>query len=223
MTSIPYSFWFNHLTEIDGVQWRPIDWDAAKIVRGLKQEPFKGYVRWKVGGAWRDFTTANVEHFVDVILPSLGGKIGELIDGDISIVPIPNSGMAIGAKGDFRVVDLATKLVAGIGARAKMIPAIRWDKPREKSHKTRGMRSPEMYQPFMRLADRPTGKVVLFDDVLTSGSQSVAAARFLKENGYNVVHAVTVAKAGKTQVDKPFEFRTEELLIDQPGWDFGDF
>jgi hypothetical protein len=75
MTSIPHAFWFNHLTEIDGVKWRAIDWDSAKKVRDLKQEPFKGYVRWKVGGAWRDFTTANVEQFIDVIVPSLGRSI----------------------------------------------------------------------------------------------------------------------------------------------------
>ena len=75
----------------------------------------------------------------------------------------------------------------------------------------------------MRLADKPKNNVVIFDDVLTSGSQSVAATRFLQENGLNVVHVMTVAKAGKTQIAEPFEWRTEELQTEQTGWDFGDF
>ena len=108
MATLPHSYWFNHLTEIDGIKWRPIDWDAAKIVKGLKQEQFKGYVRWKVGGAWHDYYAHNIENFVNVIMPGMGRKLSEEVSGNVLIVPIPNSKMAVGAKGDFRIIELQT-------------------------------------------------------------------------------------------------------------------
>lgn len=222
MSEIPHTYWFNYLTWVEGTQWRGLDYDAAKIVRGLKGESFKGYVEWTVSGKKRRFTNTDIGDLINPILLRLGSEVSKQIDGPACIVPIPNSGMAVGAKGKFRVLDLAEPF-AGNFQNARITPVLRWDKPRSKAHQAKGWRTPEMFQPFFRLAGpRPEHPVVIFDDVFTSGSQSIAAARFLREQGCEVVHIATPAKAGRIQVEKPFEWRTEMVEIDYAGLDFDD-
>lgn len=224
MSTLPHSFWFNHLTDIEAVTWRPIDFDAAKIKNGLKKKPFKGYVEWRVGGQLRRFTSENVEQLIEKVMKFVGRKAAEAIAGEVSIVPIPNGEMALGATGSFRIIELASMMVGSFEGRANVVDAIRWNKPRAtKQHEVKGWRSPDMFQPLMRLAKRPKRPIVIFDDVLTSGSQSIAAVRFLRENDLEPVHIVTVAKAGKTQFPEPFGWQTEQLEIEHCGIDFDDF
>ena len=106
----------------------------------------------------------------------------QLQQREVAVVPIPGSTMALGVTGSFRIVDLVTMFGRGYGAKATVVPAIRWDAPREKAHLQNEVRSPDLHQPHMRLTEhRPAKPVLLFDDVMTSGSEMTAATRFLRE------------------------------------------
>jgi predicted amidophosphoribosyltransferase len=166
-----------YLTEIEGVTWRSQDYTARNIVRGLKNEPFKGYSDIRISGIVRRYDSSNIKDFVQLLMRGMGKRLKEHISGRVSIVPIPNSDMVVGAEGPFRIVELANELARGYGNEAAVIPAIRWIKPRDKSHKSNEFRSPDLYQPNMRLLEKPKNQVLLFDDVMTSGSQMVASAR----------------------------------------------
>ena len=103
-----------------------------------------------------------------------------------------------------------------------MVPAIRWDKPRDPSHTKHEYRYPDLYQPHMRLAAKPQHKVVLLDDVLTSGSQMIAATRFLISKGIQVVRGVSIARASPIQHDDTFGWKELELQIALEAFDADD-
>jgi predicted amidophosphoribosyltransferase len=191
-------------------------------VRGLKNEPFKGYSEFKVGGAVRRYDSSNIQEVIPLLMKGIGKKLTEHIQGQISIVPIPNSNMAVGATGSFRILELAKALAEGYGNDATVVPAIRWDKAREKAHKSSEFRSPDLFQPHMRLVDKPNRQVVLFDDVQTSGSQMVASARLLSEAGFEPVFGLVAARATKTQFEKMIDWKVEDLQIDRDEIDWDD-
>lgn len=221
MSTLPYAYWCYHLT--DGNDWRRVDYNARVVVKGLKQEPFNGYMAAKVGGVEKRFDQENVEQLIDLIMPIVGRQLREDIAGPISIVPIPNSGMAVRVPGEFRTEVLARKVAAGFGAGATVCSAIRWDAPREKAHQNKTYRHPDIFEPHMRLVEAPQSSVVLFDDVLTSGSQMIAAARLLTKSGFPPQRGVVVAKATKVHQDEKFwEKRHGELELTDLPFDFDD-
>lgn len=222
MSKLPYAFYLHYLTEV-AAKWRPLDFNSRVIVKGLKQEPFNGYLEAKVGGKTRRFDQTNVEELVKIILPQIGRKLRESIEGPISIVPVPNSGMAVGAKGPFRTVELASFVAAGCGDDATVCQAIRWDAPRNKAHQNAEFRHPGLYEPHMVFDEKPTGRVVLFDDVLTSGSQMIAAARTLAKFGFEAERAIVVARATTAQENKKlWKYREDELDLADDPFDFDD-
>ena len=223
MTSLPYVYWCNHLTEV-GCTWRGVDYNARAFVRGLKQEEFNGYVAVRLDGVERRYTSANIEELVQAILPRIGRKLREDIEGQITLVPIPNSSMAVGAEGPFRCIQLAELVAAGFGEGASVCPAVVWDTPRPKAHKNNDYRHPDLYEPHMRLVVQPAGQIVLFDDVLTSGSQMIAAARMLTKAGHAPVRGLVIARATKAQVEgKLFAKHQDELKLDDDPFDFDEF
>lgn len=222
MTKLPYVSWCNHLTEV-GCKWRRVDYDARAFVRGLKQEEFKGYLDVRLQGKNRRFDHGNIEELVRTILPLMGAKLRDDIGAPISIVPIPNSGMAQGYSGPFRSVELAGLIAKGYGDGASVVDAIVWDAPRAKAHLGHDYRHPDLYEPHMVLNAEPKAQVVLFDDVLTSGSQMVAAARMLTKKGFAPARGMVVARATKEQVEgKLFAKRQDELDLSEDPFDFDD-
>lgn len=211
MSMLPYVWWCNHLTDVD-CKWRPVDFDGRAFVRGLKREPFNGYVMIVREGRRKQYNKDNIEGLVAEILPLIGERMRNDIEGPISLVPIPNSGMAIGANGPFRSVELAQMVAAGFGTGCTVVPALRWDKPREQAHKTHEHRYPELYEPHLRVVEEPKSPVVLFDDVLTSGSQMIAAARVLTKAGHPPKRGLVIATATKAQLEGKLFARREGAL-----------
>jgi predicted amidophosphoribosyltransferase len=125
--------------------------------------------------------------------------------------------MAVGAVGDFRTVQLARKVARGVKGVVEVSEAIRWDAPREKAHLKGGARHYSQYEPHMVLTATPAHDVVLFDDVITSGSQMIAAARFLRARGINVRRGVTFARAVQAQYDEQALLKREGSLDLDPG------
>jgi hypothetical protein len=221
VSKLPYVYWCNHLTEV-GCQWRGVDYDSRVVVRGLKQEDFNGFLQLKIGGQIRRFDKDNVEDFIKIMMPIIGRELAkDTGGGPISIVPIPNSGMAVNYNGPFRSVELASMVASGYGASATVCPAVRWDSPRAKAHQSNDYRHPDLYEPHMVLIEEPKSPIVLFDDVLTSGSQMIAAARMLGKKGFPPVRAVVVAKATKAQdFDQVFTRHEGALELANDPFDF---
>jgi hypothetical protein len=220
MTTLSVGFGLFYLTEVDGAAWRsPMDYNARIIVKGLKQEEFKGYADFRIGGVDRRFDGKNIEELMPIFLGHLAKNAKEFLSGTFSIVPIPNSNMALGKEGTFRTVELAKMFAKAYGSDAKVEPVLVWDKLRKKQHGAAGFRHPDQFEPHFRLAGKPTRPVVIFDDVLTSGSQLIASARFLSKEGYPPKCGLVAARATKTQHDRMIAWSTETFSLDRVAFD----
>lgn len=221
MTALPLRFWSYYLTQAG--QWRQEDWSARSLVCGAKQEPFKGELRITIDKVPRTFRTDTIEEFVTWVMGKMGSSFRADIAGPVSFVPIPNSNVAVGSCVQGRTHALAEHVAAGHGAGSEVVSSIIWDAPRQKAHKSKEYRRPELYQPHMHYVAAPRYPVVLFDDVVTSGSQMIAAARVLRDQGVNVVHGLALAKAVSDQREGAFlKKHSDTLEIDPPVFNFDD-
>ena len=53
-----------------------------------------------------------------------------------------------------RTFELAEMIAAGFGKDAEVVQAIKWDAVRQKAHKMKEYRTPELYLPHMRIGTR---------------------------------------------------------------------
>lgn len=211
MNSLSVGHFVWYLKNID-CTWRPEDYKARVIVKSIKNEHFKGYADFKVGGRKVRIDYDNSDELVSIVGKALGKKISELdTPAKFHIVPIPNSDMFVGAKGPFRVHELAKRVTAKAPTGATCVPALRWREPKESAHAGGGTRDIEKLEALLVLEERPDGPVILLDDVLTTGSHMAAATRFLRKNGITVLSGVVVARATDDQHDKILEWCVEDV------------
>lgn len=127
--------------------------------------------------------------------------------------------MALGKQELFRTAELAEMFQKAYGTDAIVEPILVWAKPRQKQHTTSGFRHPDQFEPHFRLSGKPTRPIVLFDDVLTSGSQMIAAGRYLSKQGHPPQRALVAARATKTQHDPMLVWSTETFPLDEAIFD----
>lgn len=221
MTKIPFGYLFYYLTETEGLTWRNTDFNMRNIVRGMKREAFNGYSDFVIGGETKRYDSSNIETFMPVLFNTIAQKIRETVQGPVSIVPVPSSNMAIGQTGPFRSVELATLLASRMGNGAKVVPALRWAYVRQKAHLIAGVRDPDQYEPILRLVDELDGPVMLFDDVMTSGSQMTACCRVLESNKRAPAFAAVVARTTNVQHTSMLGWKLDELDISRGPVVFG--
>ena len=107
-------------------------------------------------------------------------------------------------------------IAAGFGKDAEVVQAIKWDAVRQKAHKMKEYRTPELYLPHMRLVREPKYPVLILDDVVTTGSQMIAATRLLRTNKFEVRRGLAIAKAVHDQREGAYlggNMRTSWKLI----------
>jgi hypothetical protein len=212
VSHLPIGYSIAYLVEVTGLTWRGDDYTARNIVRGLKGEPFNGYSDLIVGGVSKRFTSKNIHEAVDIILERFGVRLRAHVRPPLTIVPVPNSDMVLGNAIAGRITSLAHKVAAGYGQGATVNAAIRWRTAKEKAHNSRQIRNPNLYYPNLQLVGSPTGNVVLFDDVFTTGSQATACAWILDDARRTPCFGMFPAKAFWSQTT-PFGWRTDTLWI----------
>lgn len=226
MSTIPISWACWYLTEVEGIEWRDMDYTAWKIVKAVKGEPIKGHfeIIMSAGKQPRRFDQGNVQEFVQELTGAIGRKLRKTYgDGSkISLVPIPNSDAVAPSAVACRTDELAKQIAGGFGDGAVVEPLIRWKAARSPQHKSAGRRYPDQFQEQMILLGKPKHSVVLFDDVMTSGSQLIAGARLLAEAGYQPARAIVVGRVTKTQEEKMVGWGSGELRIGHETIDASD-
>ncbi|MDR6292377.1 adenine/guanine phosphoribosyltransferase-like PRPP-binding protein [Inquilinus ginsengisoli] len=73
----------------------------------------------------------------------------------------------------------------------------------------------------MRLTGDPKGQIVLFDDVVTTGSHFIAGYNLLRENGYSVRGAIAAVRSLLPEDEQPVVFNIEPFEIRLPEDWFG--
>lgn len=159
---------------VDGLDVRSglsFDGVAARVVRALKEDGRTGLAR--------------------ALAPALRAAVSDLVGGeqagDVLLVPIPTSRAAFRRRG-FRVVDL-------IASRAGL-RRVRLLRPARTTSDQRGLAREERRRNVagsLRARDASGMRVVIVDDVVTTGATLVEAARALRAAGAHVLGAATVA------------------------------
>src|SRR5579863_6818688 len=201
-----------YLTEIGGPAWRDQDFATRDIVKIVKGQPFNGYFEITVGGKKRRFDQNNGQDLLPSIYGGAAKKISTLIQGNFCIVPIPNSEATIADRASFRTLEHATGIASKVSGnnRAKALDALRWKRAKEKAHQGGG-RNPDAHFDNLGITEKPDIPVVLFDDVLTTGSQLIGAYRRLAKTGIVPVAAIVVGRTTHDQHEHMIGWQQEQL------------
>jgi hypothetical protein len=211
----------NYLTEVEGTAWRPIDYTSNKIIKTVKGHEINGYFKVRIGNNEVKYDSANCEKFLPFLFSTIASKLKNMIEGNFTIIPIPNSSATVQDGSEFRTLSHANLLAKVIGKRAVAIPALRWMSVRVPSHDG-GSRDPDVHFDNLRVVHLPRTPVILFDDVLTTGSQTIASYRRLDGAGIIPTCGVVVGRAVKTQRENLIDWRKEDLVVDNDAIDWDD-
>lgn len=199
--SKPLSVWsiLFYLTEVEGLEWRQADYDANKMIRAVKGEPIKGYFEIDTGDKRRRFDQNNVAaDFLPVLWRAIARKLSATVSGPFDIVPIPNSTATVEDFSDCRIFQHGRAIADAVGNGTKCVTALRWKNAKTPAHEG-GSRDPQVHFENLRVVEKPTRQFILFDDVLTTGSQTIAAYRRLVKAGVTPMLGMVVGRAVKDQ------------------------
>jgi hypothetical protein len=154
-------------------------YDTHKLVTALKGETVKGFVNIKLGGKTVEMRDANK----DLAADWFGERVAELKftpDLPYYISCLPDSNCTLEAKRTSKIGRLALAIQAHV-PQMNIVDMFRFKTPMPKSHET-NMRDPAILFSALEIISLPPvdGRVILLDDVCTSGAHIAAAAAHLK-------------------------------------------
>jgi hypothetical protein len=127
----------------------------------------------------------------------------------IDIVPVPNGSAVFGSTDDFRTLQLARKMVGASQGALTTFDKLRWSAQMGKSHLKERSRDVNEHLRGLRVKEGGRRRAVIFDDVVTSGSQLCASQIKLQEAGIEVIGMYAVADVvDKGQRGSPPAWRT---------------
>jgi hypothetical protein len=211
-----------YLTTNEDVDWRPFDHTATKMVKALKGIPFKGYFRASPAGESRRFDSFTAREFVPTIHKVLAGAILSRTRGDVTLVPIPNSKVTSVDYPEFATKSLAEGIAALGEGRLKCDPHLTFLEEQSSSHSGGGSRDPSYFEGAYKVEGRPTGQIVLVDDVLTSGAHLIGAYWKLSDLGCDLPLAATWGRTVHEQREPKFRIVEDELDVSRITFDFDE-
>ncbi|MGO8503235.1 hypothetical protein AB9F35_17285 [Rhizobium leguminosarum] len=194
MAEIKVECYIRHCTDVEIIRAN-LEWVAYKAVRLVKGEPINGSFNFQVGGITTSVTTANAKNFIREICIQTASRIKLKYGSGVTIVPVPNSDGLVSSNAPFRTLQMAQVIAKVAGCDASDV--LRWKSALGKAHKGEKARDADAHADALkvvRVIDRP---IVLFDDVVTSGSQMYGAKLALEAKGMRVVGMIAVAEVLK--------------------------
>jgi hypothetical protein len=195
--------------------WTDRDHAASKFVKALKERPVNGWAHVPVGTEYVRLDATNAPDAPDIFARQAACGVEWEQMGAVTLVPIPDSTCAVDSGVTPRTLKLAAALVARmVNGDAIVADVLRWNQPMPSAHVAGGTRDPQQLLPRLRLAGAvpPGRRVVLVDDVFTTGGHLRAAAAFLESHGRMIACALCAGRAdnGLTIADA-FAVRIDSL------------
>lgn len=209
-----------YLTSVDGIGWRPCDYDAHDFIHAIKGRPINGFANIPVRGLVRRLDDTNLDHAI-VWFGQMIADVARCYDlvTALALVPVPNSRSAVGGAEVPRTVALARALAWELNrlvpADAVVVDVLRWSETLVPAHTGSGPRDPRYLFDRCRVTGDLTAlrrrRIVLVDDVVTSGGHLQACAARLSRSGRRVELGIVAGRAGHLQVGEPFSVQVEEI------------
>lgn len=190
-----------YLTDWSGITPRPEDWATNKIAKCVQGQPIEGYVDVRVGGSDLRVDNDNKSEFLRRLWIAVGQSLAATLTTHRAIVPIPNGSAIISSSGVYRTLQYAQAIAAASSGKMIALDALRWKAPAEAGYKKKGLRTPESRYDNLTVIKCPKIPIILFDDVLTSGSCFIAANWRLSEAGNFPAEGFVVAR--RTAIQEP--------------------
>lgn len=197
--------------------WRGEDYDANKFVHALKGEQISGYAWIPVCGTQYRLTNANLgdaaEWLARMVCKHLQDRGLRL---PLAAVPVPNSACTTASHTKPRTLRLADAISRLIDGRTKTVDCLRWKKNLGSASKMGGPRDTDILYRNLRMkmgSLKRSSRVLLVDDVMTSGGHLRACARKVRESGAQVVLAVCGGRTTYEQDCAAFDI-VEETISD---------
>jgi hypothetical protein len=195
--------------------WRDEDYHANKFVRALKGEQFGGYALVPLNGIQMRLANENLDSALDWFAVMVRTYIiKEKIRPPLAFIPVPSSAQTRRTKTTGRTEKMAQAIRARMGAKASAVDCLRWKQNLGSARRTGGPRNVEVLYSNLTMNARilnENRRVVLVDDVMTSGGHLRACARIVREAGANVLLAVCGGRTTHTQDRGAFDIVKETL------------
>jgi hypothetical protein len=191
MAKIEVTCFARHNTQ-KGVTRSQDEWHAHHLTKIVKGEVPNGTFPLSVNGLPRTINAGSADLCLWEIARRFAEKI--LLDHPLGakIVPVPNGSAVVGGSDIFRTLDLARRIAAKGAPRLTAVPLLRWKEDLGKAHRGEKQRDVYRHKQNLGCVLPGTGRIVLFDDVVTSGSQLEASRQILTEAGYSVLGAYSI-------------------------------
>jgi|ERR1700722_1237284 len=195
----------------DESPWRSDDYNALKFIQAIKGEPINKWAWVPVGGISRRLDQDNaddaLEWFGELAADYLNGK--KLVR-PVFLVPIPNS-PCTAANGKVPRTARLAKAIADRMQNVTVLDCLRWKKVMPSARKG-GSRDPQvLYENMTIKGDVSKGRVVLVDDVSTTGAHLQAAAAKIVNEGGKCVLAICAGRTVLCPEEEPFSVLEQKL------------
>jgi hypothetical protein len=202
-----------YLTTVEGLTWRPHDYDARDFVHAIKDFDIARFAFVRRGDTWHQFENPSrhevLEWFAEMVADHFERSP---LGGPFVLVPVPGSKADLGFEGTPRTAVIATVLAGQLASARGVRDVLRWASPVPPARLPGGVRDAAWLYEKLRLTGPMRGeRVVLVDDVLTTGGHLRACAARLRSRGAEVLLGICAGRADTAQVADPFALRFEEL------------
>jgi hypothetical protein len=194
------------------IAWRQPDYNANKLVKSLKGDQINGFaVIRDVTGTYVRITSQSSEPAYRLFSNWGARRLTELSLGPVVLVPVPSSTCT--------AFDMVTTPVKMARALRQAMPhgqaAVgQWLRFQEamQSSRTGGTRNRDVLRDNLRLSEAfAASRVVLIDDVKTTGAHALACADVLRAAGATVEVLICAGTTVWSQHDSPFDLAPEDL------------
>lgn len=196
---------------------RGVDYDATHMVKAVKGLPLNGnsYSDVQIDGKTVRIVEANKDRAIEWHANWAAKKVADLGDGRKILIPIPSSKTTLASPEDFRTMLIANAIAARV-PNSFALSTLRFKESRPSSREEGGSRDPEvLHQNLAFLKAIPIGKIVLIDDVMTSGGHFIACAWKLADRFKTVDLALACGRSMDARLENPWKVPPESVDIEK--------